>query len=263
MKKATAIPMALAMAVFAGCVTTVGPSHETIVAAMGEPTESATTSMGVFSLAAERGFAFSCEVSLADGVLVAKGDDGHRAEGSACAAAPLLDVLKLASPGRKLALVLEIDVPVVPLLKSALSDCPSADSGTVVLESADMKVCAAVKDIMPEYEVYLLCAAVTADTLVSAARSAKADGVDVAFDGYIVDEAFVKLVKEAGLKLRVNAVEELPQLLRAFGVGADAVSVRGAKRLYDEYCALYAPEQESRDAFSDRIIDGAAFPTGI
>jgi len=263
MKKTTGALMAIAIAAFAGCVTTSRPSNETIVASMGESTESAASSLDAFNLAVERGFAFSCEVSLVDGAFVAKGDDGHSAEGSASAAAPLVDVLALARPGRKLVLVLKSDAASVPLLKAAIASQPAATPHTVVLESADADVCAAAKDLLPDYQVFLVSAAVTVDTVVSAATAAKADGVDVAFDGDIVNEDFAKFVKDAGLSLRVNSVEELPQLLRSFGIGAEAVSVRGAKRLYDEYCALYAPEPTSRDEFSDRTIDGAAFPTGI
>ncbi len=263
MKTTTRIFSAIAIAVFAGCITTPRPSPETIVSAMGEPTEAASSSLGAFSLAVDSGFAFSCEVSLVDGVFVAKGDDGHSAESSPCVAAPLSDALALARSGKKIALVLKIDQAAVLLLKAALSANPAASPKNVILESADAGVCAAAKDILSDYEVYLISSAVTVDTIVSSAETAKADGVDVAFDGDIVNEEFAAIVKNSGLKLRVNSISELPQLLRAFGVGADAVSVRGAKKLYDEYCALYAPEPSSRDAFSDRLIDGAAFPTGI
>ncbi len=263
MKTATRILSAIVLAAFAGCITTPHPSPETIVSAMGEPTESASSSLGAFSLAVDGGFAFSCEVSLVDGSFVAKGDDGHSAEGSPCVVAPLSDVLALARPGKKIALVLKIDQAAVLLLKAALSSNPAASAENVILECEDAEVCAAAKDILSDYDVYLLSAAVTVDTIVSSAEAAKADGVDVAFDGDIVNEEFAAIVKNAGLKFRVNSISELPQLLRAFGVGAEAVSVRGAKKLYDEYCALYAPEPSSRDAFSDRMIDGAAFPTGI
>jgi hypothetical protein len=58
----------------------------------------------------------------------------------------------------------------------------------------------------------------------------------------------------------VWTLDELPLVLRAFAVGADTVTTNCAKQMYDEYCALYAPQAEERDEFSDRIQDGAAFP---
>ncbi len=255
---------AAAIAAFAGCVATTRPSADTVVSFLGEPTESASSSLAAFSLAADRGFAFSCEVTQGDGGrLLVKGDDGHSAEGSACAAAYIEEVLPLARPGRRLCLVLKADAGSVPILKAALSAFPQANRESVLVESANPDVCAAVKDILPDYEVLLVSSPIPAEELVSAATAAKADGVEVAFDGDVITEEYVKFVKDAGLAFRVGGIDELPQLMRAFAVGADAASVRGAKRLCDEYRALYAPEPAARDPFSERIIDGAAFPTGI
>ncbi len=265
MSKTCIFLYAAALAAFAGCVTTTRPSAETIVAALGEPTESPATSLATFSLAVDRGFAFSCEVSMVEGGrLMARGDDGRSAEeGGSAAPAPIEEVLPLARPGRRICLVVKPETGSVPLVKAALSAFPQAKPDAVLLESADANVCVALKDVLPDYDVLLLSKAIPAADLVSAAVAAKADGVDVTFDGDVVTEEYVKFVKDSGLSLRIHGVNELPQLLRAFAVGADAVSVRGAKRLFDEYTALYAPEPETRDVFSDRIIDGAAFPTGI
>ena len=96
--------------------------------------------------------------------------------------------------------------------------------------------------------------------LAEEARAVRADGVDVRFDPDEMDADFVAAVKSEGLSFHVWTLDELPLVLRAFAVGADTVTTNRAKQMYDEYCALYAPEPEARDEFSDRVQDGAAFP---
>ena len=116
---------------------------------------------------------------------------------------------------------------------------------------------------MPEYTVYLLSGlreGTTPESLAQAAGEARADGVDVRFDANVVTEEFVAAVKAEGLSFHVWTLDELTLVLRAFAVGADTVTTNCAKQMYDEYCALYAPQAEERDEFSDRIQDGAAFP---
>ena len=98
------------------------------------------------------------------------------------------------------------------------------------------------------------------DEVVAGAREAAADGVDMQFDPDVVDEAFVAAVKKEGLSFHVWTVDDLPQMLRAFAVGADTVTTNCAKDLLDEYAMLFAPEPDGRDEFSDRSVDGAAYP---
>jgi len=134
-------------------------------------------------------------------------------------------------------------------------------------------VCKAVKDILPDYTVYWLVGShvgagesrrpITAEEVVAGAREAAADGVDMLFDPDVVDEVFVAAVKKEGLSFHVWTIDDLPRTLRAFAVGVDTVTTNCAKDLLDEYAMLFAPEPDDRDAFSDRVIDGAAFPTGL
>ena len=183
----------------------------------------------------------------------------------------LEDVLALAKNGRRIYLEIKAGPEIVPVIKAILSSQNNATPDNVLFICFNQSVCKAVKDILPEYTVYwLLCAKkddggasrpITVDEVVAGARAAAADGVDMQFDPDVVDEAFVAAVKKAGLSFHVWTVDDLSHALRAFAVGADTVTTNCAKDLVDEYVMLFAPEPDNRDEFSERTIDGAAFPT--
>ena len=159
----------------------------------------------------------------------------------------------------------------MPVIKAILSSQDNATPDNVLFICFSKGVCKAVKDVLPEYTVYWLVGShvgagearrpITAEEVVAGAREAAADGVDMLFDPDVVDEVFVAAVKKEGLSFHVWTIDDLPRTLRAFAVGVDTVTTNCAKDLLDEYAMLFAPEPDDRDAFSDRIIDGAAFPT--
>jgi len=183
----------------------------------------------------------------------------------------LEDVLALAKNGRRIYLEIKAGSEIVPVIKAILSSQNNATPDNVLFICFNQSVCKAVKDILPEYTVYwLVCAKkddggasrpITVDEVVAGARAAAADGVDMQFDPDVVDEAFVAAVKKAGLSFHVWTVDNLSHALRAFAVGADTVTTNCAKDLVDEYAMLFAPEPDNRDEFSERTVDGAAFPT--
>jgi glycerophosphoryl diester phosphodiesterase len=183
----------------------------------------------------------------------------------------LEDVLALAKNGRRIYLEIKSGPEIVPVIKAILSSQNNATPGNVLFICFNQGVCKAVKDILPEYTVYWLVGShvgsgesrrpITVDEVVAGARAAAADGVDMQFDPDVVDEAFVAAVKKAGLSFHVWTVDDLSHALRAFAVGADTVTTNCAKDLVDEYAMLFAPEPDNRDEFSERTVDGAAFPT--
>lgn len=182
----------------------------------------------------------------------------------------LEDVLALAKDGRRIYLEIKAGPEIVPVIKAIISSQSNATPDNVLFICFNQVVCKAVKDVLPEYTVYWLVGAkrregesvrpITIDEVLAGAREAAADGVDMQFNPDIVDEAFVAAVKKEGLSFHVWTVDDLPRALRAFSVGADTVTTNCAKDLMDEYAMLFAPEPDGRDEFSDRIIDGAAFP---
>ena len=183
----------------------------------------------------------------------------------------LEDVLALAKNGRRIYLEIKSGPEIVPVIKAILSSQNNATPDNVLFICFNQSVCKSVKDILPEYTVYwLVCAKkkdggtsrpITVDEVIAGARAAAADGVDMQFDPDVVDEAFVAAVKKAGLSFHVWTVDDLSHALRAFAVGADTVTTNCAKDLVDEYAMLFAPEPDNRDEFSERTVDGAAFPT--
>ena len=183
----------------------------------------------------------------------------------------LEDVLALAKNGRRIYLEIKAGPEIVPVIKAILSSQNNATPDNVLFICFSKGVCKAVKDVLPEYTVYWLVGSqvgsgesrrpITVEEVVAGAREAAADGVDINFNPDVIDEAFVAAVKKEGLSFHVWTIDDLPHTLRAFAVGADTVTTNCAKDLLDEYAMLYAPEPDDRDAFSDRIIDGAAFPT--
>ena len=183
----------------------------------------------------------------------------------------LEDVLALAKNGRRIYLEIKAGPEIVPVIKAILSSQNNATPGNVLFICFNQGVCKAVKDILPEYTVYWLVGShvgagesrrpITVEEVIAGAREAAADGVDMQFDPDVVDEAFVAAVKKAGLSFHVWTVDDLSHALRAFAVGADTVTTNCAKDLVDEYAMLFAPEPDNRDEFSERTVDGAAFPT--
>ena len=298
MKTTSRLMAAAALAaVFAGCATVSRPAYDTLIAHRGESVDAPENTLPAYRLAVERGFGFECDLYLSkdgrvftfhDGNLarttdgqntnkcsdvswadtVSKLDVGNwgKWKGSEFAGTPpalLEDVLSLARDGRRIYLEVKAGPEIAPVLKSVLSAQTAATPRNVLFISFSKDVCRAIKDIMPEYTVYLLSGlreGTTPESLAQAAGEARADGVDVRFDANVVTEEFVAAVKAEGLSFHVWTVDDLPLVLRAFAVGADTVTTNCAKQMYDEYCALYAPQAEERDEFSDRIQDGAAFP---
>ena len=284
-------------AVFAGCATVSRPAYDTLIAHRGESVDAPENTLPAYRLAVERGFGFECDLYLSkDGRVftfhdsnLARTTDGQNTnrcsdvswadtvskldvgswgkwKGSEFAGTPpalLEDVLALARDGRRIYLEVKSGPEIAPVLKSIISVQNVATPRNVLFISFSKDVCRAIKDVMPEYTVYLLSSLKkesTPQSLVQAAREARADGVDVWFDPNVVNEEFVAAVKAEGLSFHVWTLDELTLVLRAFAVGADTVTTNCAKQMYDEYCALYAPQAEERDEFSDRIQDGAAFP---
>ena len=180
----------------------------------------------------------------------------------------LEDVLALAKNGRRIYLEIKSGPSIVPVIKKVLESQSNANSGNVLFLAFNKEVCRAVKETMPDYSVYWLVGshlgregerrALTAEEVVAGAREAAADGVDMAFDPEVVDEAFVAAVKKAGLSFHVWTIDDLRLAMRAFAVGADTVTTNCAKEMLDEYKLLFKPEADGHDEFFTRPVDGAS-----
>ena len=296
--------MLAAAAALAGCATTSKPAHDTLIAHRGESLDAPENTMPAYKLAVDRGFGFECDLYLSkDGRVftfhdsnlarttggvnkspcaevswaetLSKIDVGNwgKWQGSEFAGtrpALLEEVLELARDGRRIYLEIKAGPEIVPVVKAILSAQSRATPDNVLFICFKKDVCAALKDVLPDYTVYWLVSshtgkgenrrALSAEEVVAGAREAHADGVDMKFDQNVVTEEFVAAVKGEGLSFHVWTIDELPIVMRAFAVGADTVTTNCAKQMYDEYCMLFAQEEASSSEFDDRLPDAAAFP---
>ncbi len=294
----------VAAAALAGCATAGKPARDTLIAHRGESLDAPENTMPAYKLAVDRGFGFECDLYLSkDGrVFTFHDSDLARTTGGAnksrCAEASwsetlskldvgnwgkwqgsefagtrpalLEEVLALARDGRRIYLEIKAGPEIVPVIKAVLSSQDRATPANVLFICFKKDVCAALKDVLPDYTVYWLVSshvgkgegrrALSAAEVVDGAREARADGVDMHFDPNVVTEEFVAAVKSEGFSFHVWTVDELPLVMRAFAVGADTVTTNCAKQMYDEYCALFAQEVAPSAQFDEAIPDGAAFP---
>ena len=296
--------MFAAAAALAGCATTSKPAHDTLIAHRGESLDAPENTMPAYRLAVDRGFGFECDLYLSKDGRVFTFHDSNLArttggankspcaevswaetlsgldvgnwgkwQGSEFAGtrpALLEEVLELARDGRRIYLEIKAGPEIVPVVKAILSAQGRATPDNVLFICFKKDVCAALKDVLPDYTVYWLVGshtgkgedrrALSAEEVVAGAREARADGVDMHFDQNVVTEEFVAAVKGEGLSFHVWTVDELPLVMRAFAVGADTVTTNCAKQMYDEYCMLFAQEEAHSSEFDDRLPDAAAFP---
>lgn len=301
MKIAKTVLLTAAVSALAGCATVKSPAPDTLIAHRGESWDAPENTMPAYKLAVERGFGFECDLYLSkDGRVftfhdpdLSRTTDGANTnrcsdvtwdelsrldvgswgkwKGLSYAGtrpALLEDVLALAKDGRRIYLEIKSGPHIVPVIKSVLASQERATPRNVLFISFHKDVCAAVKEILPEYEVLWLVAShvgkegerrpLTAEEAVAGAREAKADGVDMQFDAEVVDKAFVEAVKKEGLSFHVWTVDDLRLALRAFAVGADTVTTNCAKEMLDEYNMLFEPREEDRDDTLIRPMDSAS-----
>ena len=165
----------------------------------------------------------------------------------------LEEVLALARPGRKIYVEVkggDAAVAWVPEIKRVFAKEPKATPETALFISFSAATCAELKRQMPEYKVYWLTGSRlradgiadrskwpvhAAQDIVSKLREINADGVDIHFDPSVVDEAYVKTVKDAGFEFHVWTVDDLEKARKAFAVGADTLTTNCAKDILDGY----------------------------
>ncbi|MBR1920822.1 MAG: hypothetical protein IJ829_02320, partial [Kiritimatiellae bacterium] len=185
--------LAAALLAFAGCATALRPSPETLIAHRGESKDAPENTLPAYRLAVERGFGFECdlylstdgrvftfhdrtlarttggantnrcdEVSWADTLSkLDVGSWGKWAESSYKGTRPALleDVLALARDGRRIYLEVKTGPEIVPAIKASLAAQSRATPANVLFISFDRRTCAALKGLLPDYEVYWLTTA--------------------------------------------------------------------------------------------------------
>ena len=261
-----------AVAALAGCATVKEPAYDTLIAHRGESVDAPENTLPAYRTAVERGFGFECDIYLAkDGTLFTF-HDGTLARTTAgantnrCTAVdwagtvsklnvggwgkwkgskfdptrPALfsEVLALARDGRYIYVEVKGNNPSwVPYIKAEIERAKNVNPGNVLFISFGDKICAALKQAMPEYKVYFLTGSnkFAVGDLVAKLRELGVDGVDIRFDEKVIDARYVETVKAAGFSFHVWTVDDLERAKKAFAVGADTLTTNCAKKILDGY----------------------------
>ena len=268
----SAILSFLLASLLAGCVSVNEPSYETLIAHRGESVDAPENTLPAYRTAVERGFGFECDIYLStdkqlftfpDSDLRRTTDGAYTCRCTAAAwtnvisranvggwgkwkgskfdptrPALLSEVLDLARDGRWIYVEVKGNDPSwVPYIREVFATSKKASPGNVLFISFGDRVCAALKQAMPEYRVYFLTDAktYTAEKLVAKLASMGVDGVDIQFNPKVIDKSYVDAVKSAGFSFHVWTVDSLGQAKQAFAVGADTLTTNCAKKLLDGY----------------------------
>jgi glycerophosphoryl diester phosphodiesterase len=131
--------------------------------------------------------------------------------------------------GRRVFVEVKCGPEAVPELVRVLSDSKLKPTQTPVI-AFDSQVIAAVKKARPEVPAYWLvnltpknADRLTADAVVEKARTCQADGVDVSASP-LLDAAYVKTLRAAGLKLYVWTVNDVPTAKRLVELKVDGIT---------------------------------------
>jgi glycerophosphoryl diester phosphodiesterase len=153
---------------------------------------------------------------------------------------PLLDdvLAKLPEdPARRLLIEVKVGPEAVPELGRCLARAKRPAGQTVVI-SFNIDVIREVKQQLPQVKAYWLAAqkqdketkvwAPTGAELIAKAKSAGADGLDVSAATPLVDAAFVKEARDAGLELHVWTVDDPDRARELLAAGVDSVTTNRA-----------------------------------
>ena len=266
------------------------PSKTTLIAHRGESEDVPENTMVAYETAVERGFGFECDCYLsADGKVFMFHDRTlRRTTDGACSKAcrevawdeikdldvgnwgkwrgskfagtkPALleDVLPLARDGRKIYLeVKHRGIEIVPRIAEVFAKQKKATPDNLLFISFFADTCKALKERMPEYEVYWLTAhrhewgegawndygkpLVTTEEILDTLRRTGADGVDCQYLADYTTTDKIDAVHAMGRSFHAWTIDNLDDTLEAFRRGADTVTTNCAKRILDEYEARRA-----------------------
>lgn len=137
----------------------------------------------------------------------------------------LAELLATVPPGKRVFIEVKTGPEIVPELDRVLKASKLVPAQTPII-AFSAPVVAAVKKARPDLEAYWIVSLSvvkgksppTAESLIEKARAAKADGLDLSASPAL-DAAFARKVRDAGLKLYVWTVNDLPTARRMVDVG--------------------------------------------
>lgn len=142
---------------------------------------------------------------------------------------PTLDeVLATVPAGKRVFIEVKCGVEIVPELDRVIKASKLKPEQTCVISfSAD--VIAATKKARPDLPCYWIVSLTTkkprtAEELIAKAKEIKADGLDLSATSAVLDAAFGKKVKDAGLKLYVWTVDDMDLAKKMLAVGVESIT---------------------------------------
>jgi glycerophosphoryl diester phosphodiesterase len=154
----------------------------------------------------------------------------------------LEDALAILPPGKRLVIEVKVGPEAVPALVRAVRSSGLPAKQLVVISFKDETI-AEVRKQLPELEAYWLVSfkqneqskewTPKVDEIVSRAKEINAHGVSLSYKGPI-DEAFVKTVRDAGLRFYVWTVDD-PEVARRFvKLGVDGITTNKAQWMREQ-----------------------------
>lgn len=142
----------------------------------------------------------------------------------------LKEMLDVVPAGKRLFIEIKSGVEILPEFLRVLKEADLPPEKTAVI-SFNYGVVAAVKKARPDLKAYWIVSLraakgkepPTADDLIAKAKSAQLDGLDLSASP-VLDAAFAKKVKDAGLGLYVWTVNDADEARRLVGIGVDGIT---------------------------------------
>jgi len=141
----------------------------------------------------------------------------------------LAEVLELIPDGKRLFIEIKCGPEVLPELKTVLQ-CAGKQANQTVLIGFGYETVKQAKMLLPHLQVYYLAKGnqrtkeyPTVDELIDQAKAAHLDGLDLAAD-FPIDEAFVRKVHDAGLKLYTWTVDDPEVARKEAAAGVDGIT---------------------------------------
>ncbi len=136
----------------------------------------------------------------------------------------LADVLDTIPDGKRILIEIKCGPEIVPEFMRVIGESGKRSRQLAVI-SFSSEVCKAVKDVLPQLQVYWLCSPREgkATEQIATARAAGANGIDIQ-GTELLTMAYAKAIKDAGLRLYVWTIDSPAVAKRMAALGAEGIT---------------------------------------
>lgn len=267
--------LGVGLVALAGCVGPKQIGYDTMIAHRGESIDAPENTLPAYQLAVDRGFGFECDIYMSkDGQLFACHNSNlSQVTGGACSElcteaswantiskanvggwgkwkgskydptrpAKFEEVLALAREGRYIYVEIKGGNALwVAAIKETLKKQPKATPETVLFITFSESTVKHLREILPEYQTYLLLGSErsrTPEEVLARLKATGATGVDIGYNRKVHDAAFVKRIHDAGYSCHFWTIDNLTDTRAAFAIGGDSVTSNCPQKLLNEHNA--------------------------